>query len=153
MAAVGLGAFLAAMGLAFAPRPEPRVIAYGALTLGVASLALALSSDFAVSFVAILVAGGAAIAVVVTANATIQLVVPDGLRGRTMSVFVAAMSASVPVGGLLMGGIAAIWGVPVAFGIGGVVALAVGIVTAPWIPRLVAETQAGADQAEHAHAS
>jgi MFS family permease len=143
MAAVGAGAFLAAMGLAFAPRPEPRVIAYGALVLGVASLVLALSRDFTISLVAITVAGGAAIAVAVTTNSTIQLVVPDHLRGRTMSVFVTIMSASVPVGGLLIGGIASIWGVPVAFGIGGLVAILVGVVTAIKIPRLLTATPLG----------
>jgi len=143
MAAVGIGAFIASMGLAFAPRPEPRVIAYGSLALGIASLCIAVSRDFAISFLAMLVAGGAAIAVAVTTNATIQLVVPDHLRGRTMSVFVTVMSASVPLGGLLIGGVAAMWGVPIAFGVGGLVALLVGLVTAFRIPTLIAAAPQG----------
>ncbi len=145
MAAVGIGAFIASMGLAFAPRPEPRVIAYGSLALGVASLCIAVSRDFPITFMAMLVAGGAAIAVAVTTNSTIQLVVPDRLRGRTMSVFVTVISASVPLGGLIIGGIAAVWGVPVAFAVGGVVALLVGVVTAVRIPVLIAGTPASSE--------
>jgi predicted MFS family arabinose efflux permease len=138
MAAVGVGAFVSSMGLAFAPRPEPRVIAWGSLALGAASLLLALSRDLWLSLVAIFAAGAAAVAVTITVNATIQARVPDQLRGRTMSVFVTVHSASIPLGGILIGGAAATWGVPVAFGIGAVVATAVGIVTLVRIPRLLA---------------
>ena len=38
-----------------------------------------------------------------TGNATIQLAVPDGLRGRVMSVYTTVFSASIPIGGLVMG--------------------------------------------------
>lgn len=138
MAAVGLGAFVAAMAIAFAPRPEPRIIAVGAMALGVASIMLAASRSFPISVVAMLIAGGAAIGMAVTANSTIQMVVPDHLRGRTMSVFVTILSASVPLGGILIGGIASIWGVPLAFAIGGVVALLVGSMALIRIPRLLA---------------
>jgi hypothetical protein len=138
MAAVGLGAFVAALAVAFAPRPEPRIIALGALALGVASLVLAGSRVFPISALAILVAGGAAIGMAVTANATIQMVVPDQLRGRTMSVFVTVLSASVPLGGIMMGGVASLFGVPLAFAIGGIVALLVGSLALVRIPALLA---------------
>ena len=41
-----------------------------------------------------------------TANATIQLTVPDGLRGRVMSVYTTVFAGSVPIGGLAMGALA-----------------------------------------------
>jgi MFS family permease len=138
MAAVGVGAFAASMGLAFAPRPEPRVIAYGSLSLAASSLLLALSRDLWLSLVAIFVAGASAVAVTITVNATIQALVPDALRGRAMSVFVTVHATSIPLGGILIGGAAAVWGVPLAFAIGAVVAFAVGIVTLVRIPKLLA---------------
>ncbi len=54
MAAVGVGAFVAAMAIAFAPRPEPRIIAVGAMALGVASIMLAASRSFPISALAML---------------------------------------------------------------------------------------------------
>jgi len=147
MAAVGVGALISALLIAFQSRPQPLVIAIGALTLGVASIVLALSRIFPLSLLAILAAGGGAVGMAVTANATIQAVVPDRLRGRVMAVFVTVHSASIPAGGLLIGGIAATWGVPLAFGIGGVVALSAGAFAYRRIPRLLADSadEAGAD--------
>ena len=54
----------------------------------------------------------------VTANTTIQLAVPDHLRGRVMSVYTTVFAGSVPAGGLLMGWIASAWGVAVALFVG-----------------------------------
>ncbi len=131
MAAVGAGALAAALAVAFTPRPEPRVIGIGAVALGLASIVLAISRSYPLSLMAMFVAGGGAIGMAVTANATIQMVVPDALRGRVMAVYVTVLSASVPLGGLLMGGIASVGGAPLAFGVGGIVALAIGVVA--WV--------------------
>ena len=46
-----------------------------------------------------------------TANTTIQLAVPDGLRGRVMSVYTTIFAGSTPIGGPVMGGIASLFGV------------------------------------------
>ena len=46
-----------------------------------------------------------------TGNTTIQLAVPDQLRGRVMSVYTTVFSASVPIGGLAMGAVASAFGV------------------------------------------
>ncbi len=47
--------------------------------------------------------GAGGIVMAATGNATIQLAVPDGLRGRVMSVYTTVFSASMPIGGLLDG--------------------------------------------------
>jgi hypothetical protein len=72
----------------------------------------------------------------VTGNTTIQLVVPDMLRGRVMSVWTTAFSASVPVGGLLMGAIASAWDAPAALVVGGVLTAAVGAAGLVWTRRI-----------------
>lgn len=73
----------------------------------------------------------------VTANTTIQLSVPDHLRGRVMSVYTTVFSGSVPAGGLVMGAIASRWGVPPALFLGGVIALAAAVLTIPSYRRAV----------------
>ena len=49
------------------------------------------------------IAGAGGIGMAVTANTTIQLHVPDHLRGRVMSVYTTVFAGSVPAGGLIMG--------------------------------------------------
>jgi hypothetical protein len=67
-----------------------------------------------------------------TGNATIQLAVPDHLRGRVMSVYTTVFSASVPIGGLAMGAVASSFGVPVAIALGGALSVLVGLGALAW---------------------
>jgi len=66
------------------------------------------------------------------ADTTIQLAVPDHLRGRVMSVYTTVFSASVPIGGLAMGAIASGLGAAFAIGLGGVLSVAVGLGALAW---------------------
>jgi predicted MFS family arabinose efflux permease len=80
----------------------------------------------------------------VSANTTIQLAVPDQLRGRVMSFYTTIFSASVPAGGLLMGAIASAWGVPLSLFVGAVLSLAVGVGGWVWLRRIrIAQRVAG----------
>jgi MFS family permease len=82
------------------------------------------------------VAGAGAIAMAVSANTTIQLAVPDQLRGRVISVYTTVFAGSVPVGGLLMGAIASAWGVPLALFVGSILCLVVGLGAWFWLGRI-----------------
>ena len=82
---------------------------------------------FAVGFGAILMAA--------TVNTTIQLAVPDGLRGRVMSVYTTIFAGSTPIGGPVMGGIASLFGVAVSLAVGGVLCLGIGGGALAWIRR------------------
>jgi MFS family permease len=136
MAASGLGSTVAALGVAFARRARARVIAGGAVALGLGSIVLAWSTWFPLSLVMMAIAGAGAISMAVTANTTIQSVVPDHLRGRVMSVYTTVFAGSVPAGGLLMGAVASAWGAPVALGLGGVLTTAIGLGAWAWIRRI-----------------
>ncbi|MFL5778474.1 MAG: MFS transporter [Chloroflexota bacterium] len=136
MAASGLGSTCAALWVAFQRKPGPRPIALGAIALGVGTVLLALSTSFALSLVAMVIAGAGGIAMAVSANTTIQLNVPDQLRGRVMSVYTTAFAGSVPAGGLLMGWIASSWGVPLALLVGAVVTLGIGVGGFVWLVRI-----------------
>ena len=108
----------------------------GAIALGLGSLLLAVSRSFPLSLLAMMICGAGGVGMAVTANTTIQLNVPDHLRGRVMSVYTTVFSGSVPAGGIVMGAIASKWGVPPALLLGGVIALAVGLLTIPWYRRI-----------------
>ena len=140
MAASGIGSTIAALWVAFS-RPSPSVIATGAIALGLGSVVLALSSAFGLSLLAMAIAGAGGIAMAVTANTTIQLSVPDQLRGRVMSVYTTVFAGSVPAGGLLMGAIAGAWGVPLALMVGALLSLACGVGGWLWLRRLQPATR------------
>ncbi len=140
MAASGVGSTVAALWVAFKKKPGPRPIALGAVALGLGSVVLALSTSFPLSLVAMSIAGVGAIAMAVSANATIQLAVPDQLRGRVMSVYTTVFAGSVPAGGLLMGAIASAFSVPLALFIGAVVTTLIGVAGFVWLRRIEART-------------
>ena len=132
MAASGVGSLLAALRLVFGGRPRPVRLATGALILGVASVALALWRIFPLSLALMVVIGFGSILMAATANTTIQLAVPDQLRGRVMSVYTTVFSASVPIGGLAMGAVASGFGASLAIALGGVLSVAVGLGALAW---------------------
>src|SRR5262245_31399225 len=83
-----------------------------------------------------LICGAGGVGMAVTANTTIQLNVPDQLRGRVMSVYTTVFAGSVPFGGLVIGAIAPSWGVSPALVIGGVLCAGFGLLAIPWYRRI-----------------
>jgi hypothetical protein len=71
-----------------------------------------------------------------TANTTIQLAVPDELRGRVISVYTTVFVGSTPLGGLLMGWIASSVSVEASLVVGGVGCLVVGSLSLAWLRRI-----------------
>ena len=65
-----------------------------------------------VSLVTLVVLGWALMAIVNITNALIQKHVPDELRGRVMSIYILVFQGSFPIGSLLVGFIAGIYGAP-----------------------------------------
>jgi MFS family permease len=136
MTASGVGSLAAAAWLAVAGgRPRPRRIVFGAIVVGAADLLLAFSGLFPVSMLLMAAVGAGGITMAAVANTTIQLNVPDRLRGRVMSVFTTVFAGSMPVGGLLTGALASTAGIAVAVATGGALALAVGLISLVWLRR------------------
>jgi MFS family permease len=133
MAASGLGSVAAALSIAFGGRSGPVRIAAGAIVLGVGELALAASGAFPVSLLLMVVIGYGAILMMATANTTIQLAVPNDLRGRVMSFYTTIFASSAPIGGLLFGAIASAAGVVIAVALGGVLAALIGVGAMLWL--------------------
>ena len=142
MTASGIGALAASVLLVASGRPRPVRIAGGAILLGVASMVLALSTSFPVSLVLMVPIGFGGIAMAATANATIQLNVPDGLRGRVMSVYTTVFAGSVPIGGLAAGAAASSIGVLNTVALGGALSLLTGLGAYLWWRRLALSEEA-----------
>jgi MFS family permease len=101
----GIGALLGALMLAFAgERSKTALILFlSRVLLATAMVAFALSTTPILSMFAMLAAGFAFITQLAVTNTSIQLLVPDELRGRVMSAYTWALAGFWPLGSLLIG--------------------------------------------------
>jgi MFS family permease len=136
MAASGLGSLVAALSIAFAGRTTPWVIAGGSLVLGLAEIVVGSTTSYGIALIGMFAAGAGAIAMAATVNTTMQLAVPDHLRGRVMSVYTTVFAGSTPIGGPLIGAVAAAFGPALGLAAGGLVAALTGIGAAAWFARI-----------------
>lgn len=135
MASMGLGSLTAALVIASFHRPRPWIIVLGALGLGVLELILAGVASYPVALVAMYGAGFAAIAMMISANASIQLAVPDRLRGRVLSVYTTVFAGSTPIGAPVIGWLASAFSIEVALAVGGGIAVVAALAAGAWIVR------------------
>ena len=114
MAMVGLGAIGAAVTLAVLGRGQPPLTALvaPAIVLAAAMLGLAAVRQMWLASIVLAVMGYTGILVMAGANTTLQLMVPDELRGRVMSLHMLVFAGITPVGNLLMGALIETLGVP-----------------------------------------
>lgn len=147
MAASGIGSLIAALSIAFSGRSTPAMIARGALLLGLAEIAAAAVHLFPLALLAMGLMGFGAIAMAATANTTIQLAVPNELRGRVMSVYTTVFVGSAPIGGLLMGWIASRFGADVSLAVGGVACALLGMFAFWWLRRIPSAADLGREAA------
>lgn len=117
--ASGIGALGGALLLASwrsRQRRGPLVLA-AALVFFTAIVLFALSRHFWLSFALLVVVGGAMVSTVATINSLLQMLVPDEMRGRVLSMHTMAFLGFSPLGSLLVGGLATWWSAPVALSV------------------------------------
>jgi MFS family permease len=138
MGASGLGALLGALTLAARRqvRGLGRWVAYAAAAFGLSLIAFAWSRHFWLSAALLVPAGFAMIVQTAASNTLIQAMVPDGLRGRVMSVYSMMFMGMAPFGALLSGLLAARLGAPGAVALGGGACIAGSIVFGLNLPGL-----------------
>jgi MFS family permease len=123
MAASGVGSLGGALAIAFGMRPSLRLLLTGVVAVGLGMLGLAVTAWLPIGLVLMFISGWGVIALAATTNTRIQLIVPDVLRGRVMSVYTTVFAGSAPFGGLISGSVATVFGVAAALALAGVVAL------------------------------
>lgn len=138
MATLGIGAVTGAVILAVLGRERPPVAALAtpALVQAGSTAALAAVHHEALAIPLLFVMGFCGILFMASANSTVQLTVPDELRGRVMSLHTLMFAGITPFGAFLMGSIAQAGGVKAALlvsGGGGVISIVVLLVW--WIAR------------------
>lgn len=125
-AAVGVGALAGALVVASFSRRKGKGIQLtaGSLAFPLALLAFAATRSFGLTLVFMACAGVAFVIQNATSNTIIQLLAPDELRGRVMSVYSLFFFGTTPVGALFAGAAAERWNSTTAIVLGAVVALA-----------------------------
>lgn len=127
-AAMGLGALLAALWLAWGNRePTIRYVLIGALIFGLLEVAFAASRIYLLSLVLVASVSFAETAFAAQALTMLQMVVPDHLRGRVTSVQVLFFDGTLPLGYLLVGWLVSLCGVPITLFICGLLSVMVTI--------------------------
>lgn len=128
MTAVGGGAVAGAFVLASlgTERPPVRLLIASAVVLGVASMMLAGVGRFGVAMALLALMGFCGMLFMTGANTTVQLAVPDELRGRVMGLHTLTFAGMAPVGAFLIGSVTEALGARVGFfvtGAGGLVSI------------------------------
>jgi len=121
MAALGAGAVAGALTLALVGggRPPLGILVGAAIVVSGATMSLAAVRHFWLAIVVLLVIGCSQILFTASCNTTLQLMVPDGVRGRMMSLYALVFVGVTPIGSFLVGSISETLGVPAACGVSG----------------------------------
>jgi MFS family permease len=109
---MGIGAVLAAVTVAFGRSAKLKLAIGGILTYVLCAVILAWSRSFPLSLLVLVGLGASMMAYNTQANTSVQMNVPDALRGRVMSVYQMLLQGSQPLGAFMMGVIASRLGVP-----------------------------------------
>ncbi|MGI8648715.1 MAG: MFS transporter [Mycobacteriales bacterium] len=125
-------------GLLLAARLSVRRAQLGRATMafGVTTIAVGISPTIEISFVTVLLMGGAYSAFVAVSSSTFQLSIDEQFQGRVMALWTSAFVGSTAIGGPIMGWIAQYYGARSALVSGGLVAIA-----AAWLASSSMHTQ------------
>jgi MFS family permease len=115
MTASGIGSTIGALGMASVQPARPLAVIVGLLAAFTVLLAVfAATTSYSMALVLLVGVSGTMTAYMSASNTTIQMIVPDALRGRVMSLYVLALFGTGPLGGLLAGSLASVLGAQVA---------------------------------------
>ncbi|HTV17790.1 MAG TPA: MFS transporter, partial [Polyangiaceae bacterium] len=119
-AAMGAGAVI--WGLVVATKGKTGVVTLvlSCIAFGATMSFAALAPDLALELIALALVGGASIAFMSQANATIQLSAAPDMRGRVMSLWFIALQGTTPIGGPIVGIVMSSFGARAGLGLGAI---------------------------------
>jgi MFS family permease len=133
---MGGGAVVGGLISAARSRPRARALCLAAIGWGIAILAAAVAPSMALELAALVFVGYGSITFNSLAKTTLQLAAKPEMRGRVMALWALAWLGSTPIGGPIVGWAGQAFGARWALVIGGVAALACGILALPALTRL-----------------
>src|SRR5436305_11840200 len=89
--------------------------------LGVSLVAFAGSTWFIPSLLLVVIVGGTSTLMMSVTNTLLQGIITDEMRGRVMSVYTLIAGGLMPFGSMVLGGLGALFGVPLVVAIGGAI--------------------------------
>jgi MFS family permease len=134
----GLGALIAALSVAALSHRlfKGRAMTIGSILFPILVMLFSLTRTMALSLAVLFLIGVANILMGNLANALVQTLSPDALRGRVMAVYMLTFFGFTPLGALLAGSTAAAIGVPLTIGISALCLLVASIAVAFGVPTL-----------------
>jgi MFS family permease len=137
-AAVGIGALIGSLTVASLTRSRHKgwQLTFGSLLFPIALIAFALSRNFYLSLAILVVVGFGFIIQNTTSNTLVQALVPDHLRGRVMSVYSMMFLGTMPIGSLMAGSLAQVYGATTAVIFGAAVTLIFALFVISFIPQV-----------------
>ena len=127
LSAAGVGAVVGGLRLAAtSDRTERwRVLLLAGLAISAGLVGVGLTTSYPITLLCFVIAGWGVVTFNASSNTLIQMIAPDRLRGRVMSLYTLMLLGLMPVGGLLMGSLATELGSASAIAMGGVVYAAI----------------------------
>jgi MFS family permease len=133
---MGGGAVVGGLISAARSRPRTRALCLAAVGWGIAILAAAVAPSMALELTALVFVGYGSITFNSLAKTTLQLTAKPEMRGRVMALWALAWLGSTPVGGPIVGWVGQEIGARWPLVIGGVAALACGVLALPALTRI-----------------
>jgi MFS family permease len=133
---MGGGAVVGGLISAARARPRARALCLAAIGWGIAILAAAVAPSFALELAALVFVGYGSITFNSLAKTTLQLAAKPEMRGRVMALWALAWMGSTPIGGPIVGWAGQAIGARWALVIGGLAALACGVLALPALTRI-----------------
>jgi MFS family permease len=109
-ASLGAGAVLTAPIAGSSRWRRSQLVQIALFTYGASVLCFALSPNIVLASIAVLCAGGSFLIAISVTNAAVQVIVSDRMRGRVMAARVMSFTAAYPIGSLLQGALAQVFG-------------------------------------------
>jgi MFS family permease len=133
---MGGGAVVGGLISAARSRPRARALCLAAVGWGIAILAAAVAPSMALELAALVFVGYGSITFNSLAKTTLQLAAKPEMRGRVMALWALAWLGSTPIGGPIVGWAGQAIGARWALVIGGVAALACGVLALPALTKI-----------------
>jgi MFS family permease len=127
-AAMGVGSVGGALASGARGRVSPRILTVAACAFGAVMLLAAVAPTFPLEVAALVPLGAASVTFAAGVNSALQLAVAPELRGRVMALYSVVFLGSTPIGGPLSGWLSEAAGPRAGLVMGGIAALAAGLV-------------------------